>query len=96
MNCPNLYAEDLILAVFCGQRENGFIPCCTSAGLNHPRTSTVTQSPIIAWGAWLVYEKTGVVFEFYDSANKVAPYRLKRKGEPYNIDVRVQTIRDYG
>lgn len=45
------------------------------------------------------YEKTGTVFEFYDSANTIAPNRLKRKGdpiEPYNIDVRVQTIRDYG
>ncbi len=45
------------------------------------------------------YEKTGCIFEFYDSSNKIAPNRLKRKGEPiepYNIDVRVQTIRDYG
>ncbi len=45
------------------------------------------------------YEKTGVVFEFYDSENQTAPYRLRRKGdpvEPYDMRVRVQTIRDYG
>ena len=52
-------AEDMIMAVFCNQRENGFIPCCSAFGLDHPRTSKETQSPILAWGSWLVYEKTG-------------------------------------
>ena len=51
-------AEDLILAVFCNQRESGFIPCRSANGFDHPMTSKETQSPIIAWGAWLVYEVT--------------------------------------
>ena len=45
------------------------------------------------------YEKTGVVFEFYDPENKKAPSRLRRKGdpiEPYDMRVRVQAIRDLG
>ena len=45
------------------------------------------------------YEKTGTVFEFYDCENKKAPSKLPRKGtaiEPYSMDVRVQSIRDYG
>lgn len=45
------------------------------------------------------YEKTGVIFEFYDSENKKAPFRLRRKGdpvEPYDMRIRVQTIRDFG
>lgn len=57
----------------------------------------ITEKTIKVVNEW--YEKTGTVFEFYDSSNKIAPNRLKRKGEPvepYNIDVRVQTIRDYG
>ncbi len=45
------------------------------------------------------YEKTGVMFEFYDCENKRAPYELNRKGEPftpYDFTVRYQSIRDYG
>ena len=45
------------------------------------------------------YEKTGTVFEFYDCESKKAPSKLPRKGtavEPYSMDVRVQSIRDYG
>ena len=45
------------------------------------------------------YQDTGAIYEFYDSANETAPSRHNRKGlpfEPYNINVRMQTIRDYG
>lgn len=47
--------------------------------------------------AW--YQRTGTIFEFYDSENERAPYELNRKGapyEPYDIRVRFQAIRDYG
>lgn len=45
------------------------------------------------------YEKTGTVYEFYDCENKKCPSRLTRKGEvvePYNFEIRMQSIRDYG
>ncbi|MBP3544402.1 MAG: hypothetical protein J6J86_09260 [Lachnospiraceae bacterium] len=45
------------------------------------------------------YQLTGTINEFYDSNHQKAPSQLNRKGlpfEPYNINVRLQTIRDYG
>ena len=45
------------------------------------------------------YEKTGNIFEFYDSENKNTPSALRRKGaavEPYNFRIKMQSIRDYG
>lgn len=48
-------AEDLILAVLDCQTEEGFIPHMASAW----DISSITQPPVIAWGAWLVYQKTG-------------------------------------
>ena len=45
------------------------------------------------------YEKTGAVYEFYDCENKKSPQLLTRKGEviePYNFEIRLQSIRDYG
>ncbi len=45
------------------------------------------------------YLKKGTLFEFYDSENKNAPCELNRKGkpiEPYNFEVKMQTIREYG
>ena len=47
-------AESLILALFDVQREDGFIP--HMARPNY--ISDITQPPLIAWGAWLVYEKS--------------------------------------
>lgn len=47
-------AEDLILAVFDTQREDGFIPHMSTP----EKGSRVIQPPILAWGAWLVYEKS--------------------------------------
>ena len=48
-------AEDLILAVLDCQTEDGFIPHMASV----QKISSSTQPPVIAWGAWLVYQKTG-------------------------------------
>lgn len=47
-------AEDLILAVLDCQAEDGFIPHMASV----QSISSITQPPVIAWGAWLVYEKS--------------------------------------
>ncbi len=45
------------------------------------------------------YSRTGTVYEFYDSENKIPPFCFNRKGEvyePYDFRVKYQTIRDYG
>lgn len=45
------------------------------------------------------YQTTGTIYEFYDCSHEKAPHQLNRKGpafEPYNINVRLQSIRDYG
>lgn len=45
------------------------------------------------------YNRTGTVYEFYDSENKIPPYCFNRKGEiyePYEFRVKYQAIRDYG
>lgn len=45
------------------------------------------------------YQRTGTIYEFYDSSNEKGPGMLNRKGlafEPYNIEIRLQAIRDYG
>lgn len=50
---PDL-AENLILALFDVQKDNGFIPhMAMPDGI-----SRVTQPPVIGWGAWIVYEKS--------------------------------------
>ena len=45
-------AEDLILAVLDAQQADGFIPHMASP----EKVSSITQPPVIAMGAWLVYE----------------------------------------
>ncbi len=47
-------AQNLILALFDIQREDGFIPHMARPDF----ISDITQPPIIGWGAWLVYEKS--------------------------------------
>ena len=45
------------------------------------------------------YNRTGTVYEFYDSENQTPPFCFNRKGtvvEPYDFRVKYQTIRDYG
>ena len=48
-------AESLILAVLSTQKENGMIPHQTGTTFQ----SNISQPPVIAWGSWLVYQKTG-------------------------------------
>lgn len=53
-----------------------------------------TLSVINEW-----YNRTGTVYEFYDSENSIPPSCFNRKGEvyePYDFRVKYQTIRDYG
>ena len=47
-------AQSLILALFDVQSDDGFIPHMARPDL----TSGITQPPVIAWGSWLVYEKS--------------------------------------
>lgn len=45
------------------------------------------------------YLRTGTVYEFYDSENKIPPYCFNRKGdvyEPYDFRIKYQSVRDYG
>lgn len=45
------------------------------------------------------YNRTGTVFEFYDSKNEIPPFCFNRKGEvyePYDFRIKYQSIRDYG
>jgi hypothetical protein len=45
------------------------------------------------------YLRTGCLFEFYDSENRLSPSEMNRKGPafvPYDFTVRMQAIRDYG
>ena len=45
------------------------------------------------------YQRTGTVYEFYDSENRIPPYCFNRKGEvyePYDFRIKYQSIRDYG
>ena len=45
------------------------------------------------------YNRTGTVYEFYDSENRIPPFCFNRKGkvaEPYDFRVKYQSIRDYG
>ena len=48
-------AQTLILALFDVQNDDGFIPHMATPDIS----SGITQPPVIAWGAWLVYEKSG-------------------------------------
>ena len=48
-------AQQLILSVFDNQYENGMVPHLATTR----ERSDITQPPILAWGAWKVYEKSG-------------------------------------
>ena len=57
----------------------------------------ILRTTIAVLSQW--YEADGVIYEFYDSENKVSPRQLSRKGAPivpYNPVIRMQSIRDYG
>lgn len=45
------------------------------------------------------YEQNGVLYEFYDSCDRISPANLNRKTQvirPYLFDIRYSSIRDYG
>lgn len=48
-------AENLILAIFDVQRDDGFIPHMARIDFK----SDITQPPVIAWGAYKLYKKSG-------------------------------------
>lgn len=50
-------AKESLLAIINAQQENGFIPHCVTPD----SSSSVTQPPVLAFGAQLVYEKSGDV-----------------------------------
>ena len=57
----------------------------------------ITEKTLDIMTFW--YEQEGVLYEFYDSENRVSPSRLNRKGRPvvpYSPKIKMQTIRDYG
>ena len=53
-NIDSSLAENLILTLFDIQNDDGFIPHCFYVDYK----STVTQPPVIAWGSYLVFEKS--------------------------------------
>ena len=53
-NWNHTLAEDLILAVLDVQEDSGFIPHMAAPDIR----SQIIQPPVIAWGAWLVYERS--------------------------------------
>ena len=54
-NINPVLAEDLVLDIFASQGENGFIPHLAFVDF----CSGITQPPVIAWGSYLVYQKSG-------------------------------------
>ncbi len=59
--------------------------------------SEIREKTLTVINGW--YNRTGTVYEFYDSENRTPPYCFNRKGavvEPYDFRVKYQSIRDYG
>ena len=57
----------------------------------------IAQKTIRSLNYW--YKKSGTVFEYYDPDNLSSPATLDRKGavfEPYDFNIRYQSVRDYG
>ena len=68
----------------------------THYGYDNLARSIITKT-ITYINEW--YQTTGTIYEFYDCMNQKAPCSLNRKGpafEPYNFEIRPQSIRDYG
>lgn len=60
-------------------------------------SSKIQEKTISVINEW--YNRTGTVYEFYDSENRIPPFCFNRKGdvfEPYDFRVKYQSIRDYG
>ncbi len=61
------------------------------------KAAQLIEDTMAAMTDW--YVNDGVVYEYYDSMNKVSPSRLNRKGPgivPYQPGIKMQDIRDYG
>ncbi len=57
----------------------------------------IAQKTVHSLNYW--YKKSGTVFEYYDPDNLSSPATLDRKGavfEPYDFNIRYQSVRDYG
>ena len=72
-----------------------------SAGLDEyghsDLSSQISHKTLEIINEW--YNRTGTVYEFYDSENKTPPFCFNRKGpivEPYDFRIKYQSIRDYG
>lgn len=62
----------------------------------HEKAEYLRETTIEQVKKW--YLSDGVIYEFYDSRDKVSPRRLSRKGialQPYLPDVRIQCVRDF-
>jgi neutral trehalase len=73
--------------VICGLSEYGY----------KDLADEIKRKTIEAVDFW--YAHDGVIYEFYDSENRVSPSRLSRKGasvQPHDLRMRIQSIRDYG
>ena len=63
----------------------------------HPLSQKIESKTLNVINEW--YNRTGTVYEFYDSENRIPPFCFNRKGtvvEPYDFRVKYQSIRDYG
>lgn len=68
----------------------------TEYGYDIPATK-IKEKTLEIINVW--YDRTGTVYEFYDSENYIPPFCFNRKGavvEPYDFRVKYQSIRDYG
>ena len=73
--------------IITGLRESGYPDL--SADIREKTLQTLFQ--------W--YRREGTLYEFYDPENEKSPSQLNRKGpvyEPYDFQMRLQSIRDYG
>jgi len=62
----------------------------------HDVADRIAEATIATVGRY--YERFGVVFEFYDSADRTPPTGCDRKGPPrqeYDPDKKIDTIRDF-
>lgn len=64
---------------------------------NHLLAQKIKDKTLSVINEW--YDRTGTVYEFYDSENYIPPFCFNRKGpvvEPYDFRIKYQSIRDYG
>ncbi|NLC69446.1 MAG: hypothetical protein GX754_11840, partial [Clostridiaceae bacterium] len=77
-------AVDSIKAVFASQREDGFIPHMSAPPM---QCSGITQTPILAWGTYKLYEYSGkinILSETYNSLKKYLEWNIKNRDNNKN------------